>query len=295
MTRDERVRVKQWGPEYETDMAIRFLRNEDGNYRDSAQPFALVVSMNPPHMPYKAVPKKYVDLYAGKTADDLLGDRPDLLPADSRLGKYTRNNMPYQYAQMTGVDDQVGRILDALKEGGLADNTIVVFTSDHGDCIGLHGKVSKNNHYEQSMRVPFLIRWPGQIAARRDDLLLSTPDIYPTLLDLMGLTGQIPKSVQGTSYAPLFLGKKMDRPTSQLYGRVEYTNPALGERGVRTHGYTLMIEKKQGQPNRVVLHNNRTDPYQLKNIAEERPEVVKRLIKEELKPWLQRAGDPWKL
>ena len=90
-------------------------------------------------------------------------------------------------AMVTGVDAQFGRILSGQDELDLTDDTSVLFTSDHGDCLGSHEEVSKNNHFEESLRVPFLIRWPGRIPARPDDLLLSVPDIYPTVLELLNL------------------------------------------------------------------------------------------------------------
>jgi N-acetylglucosamine-6-sulfatase len=191
------------------------------------------------------------------------------------------------------VDEQFGRIVRALEEEGLTEDTIVLFTSDHGNCLGTHGQVSKNNHYEESMRVPFLIRWPGKIGPRRDDLLLSTPDILPTLLDLMGFAEAVPDGVEGTSYASIFLGGEGRRPTSQLYIRVPAGRPAAGRRGVRTHRYTLMISKGARGKKETVLYDNIEDPYQLKNIAGKSFDVVARLIEEELTPWLMKTKDPW--
>ena len=291
--RDQRVRVKQWSPEHEADVAIRFIRNEDGKHREADKPFGLVVSMNPPHMPYRQVPAKYVDQYNDKSVEELLGSRPDLLPKDDRWGKYTRQNIKYQYAMMTGVDEQIGRILKSLEEIGARENTIVVFTSDHGDCLGLHGIISKNNHYEESMRIPLIVRWPEKIKPSTDDLLISVPDLYPTLLELMGFSADVPSNVEGTSYARLFRGEKMQRPSSQLYMRMSPGEPSRGSRGIRTHRFTLMIERQQGEADRVILHDNKLDPYQLKNMAGERPGVVAQLIKEELNPWLILIHDPW--
>jgi arylsulfatase A-like enzyme len=79
---------------------------------------------------------------------------------------------------ITGVDEQFGRILNVLKKTGLEKNTIVLFSSDHGNCLGIHDQISKNNHYEESMRIPFIIRWPGKINPRQDKLLISTPDVF---------------------------------------------------------------------------------------------------------------------
>ena len=170
----------------------------------------------------------------------------------------------------------------------------VCLASDHGNCLGIHGHTAKNVHHEESLIVPFLIRWPGKIGARRDDLLLSVPDIYPTLLDLLGMDADVPEAVDGVSYADLFLSGEGARPTSALYGRAIYNRPDMGERGVRTDRYTLMLDQESGKPMRIVLHDNQADPHQLKNIAGQNLDVVDTLIRDELLPWLRKAGDPWR-
>ncbi len=291
-TRDTPVKVKQWGPEHEADKAIEYLRNTGGKYRDPGKPFALVVAMNPPHTPYNLVPQKYLDQYEGKTYRDLI-NRPNVnLEGDTRGGKLARSQIKNYFAMVTGVDDQFGRILNALRQEGLEQDTIVVFTSDHGNCLGSHEQPTKNVHYEESMRVPFLIRWPSKIKPRRDPLLLSTPDIYPTLLDLMGFAFDVPEGVQGVSHADLFTTGRGRRPTSQLYMWVPVGQPAWGRRGIRTERYTFVITKSPKTPVRTVLHDNRNDPYQLENVAANRPEIVKQLTAE-LEQWLRRNGDPW--
>jgi arylsulfatase A-like enzyme len=293
MTRDERIKVDQWGPEHETDLAIRYLRNEGGEFRKGDRPFALVVSFNPPHTPYKQHPERYAKAYEGKSVEELLADRPNVLPPKTKWGKHTRRVIRDYFEMVTGVDDQFGRLLACLDDEGLAGDTIVVFTSDHGDCLGMHGENTKNNHYELSMRVPFMLRWPGKVAPRHDDLLISSPDIYPTVLDLIGHGARIPEAVQGTSHAALALGKDGARPTSQPYMRIPYKAPDGGKRGVRTHRHTLMIERLDDGGERVVLHDREADPYQLKNVADAEPAVVERLFNDELAPWLEKAGDPW--
>ena len=143
------------------------------------------------------------------------------------------------------------------------------------------------------MRIPLLIRFPGKLRPRREDLLISVPDLYPTLLDLMGLGDEIPPGVEGTSHAQLLLTGQGPRPTSQLYLWVPCEEPALGRRGVRTRGHTLVIDRMPGEEEKTILYDNVADPYQLENVAEAQPEVVQRLIREELIPWLRRTGDPW--
>ncbi len=316
--------VEQWGPEHEADQAIAYIRNEGGGYRDSDRPFALVVSMNPPHTPYHLVPSRYADQYRDLSIDELCS-RPNIPPPGTQWGDYYRAHISNYYAMITGVDEQFGRILQALDEAGMADNTIVLFTSDHGDCLGIHQQKTKNTYYEEAVRVPFIIRWPGYIPIRRDDLLLSAPDIYPTLLDLMGFRGNIPASIEGTSYAPLFRGEQQDRPISQLCMRVMVPQSGTGWRAVRTHTHTLVVirepdtraRKSSGKPwlrlqnmigtgwlksstqnpstcasEQVRLYDNKRDPYQLEECASRQPEIVAHLT-QELHNWLLQTSDPW--
>jgi arylsulfatase A-like enzyme len=284
--------VEQWGPEHEADQAIRYIRNEGGTYRDSTKPFALVVSMNPPHMPYNQVPENYREFYQGKTLEDLC-NRPNIPPAGTRWGDYYRQHILNYLAMTTGVDAQFGRILEALKSQSLEEDTVVLFTSDHGNCLGIHDQISKNNHYEEAMRVPFLLRWPGRIRPRRDELLFASPDIYPTLLDLLGFSRHIPTQVEGTSHAALFLNGKGPRPSSQPYIWIPYGQPAWGRRGVRTRQHTLMLSRMPDQPDEIMLHDNLADHYQLVNLAGDAKEIVSRLRDDELIPWLQKTKDPW--
>ncbi len=109
----------------------------------------------------------------------------------------------------------------------------------------------------------------------------------------MGLRGKIPQDVEGTSRASIILNNDGPRPTSQLYIWVPYGQPALGRRGIRTHRYTLSIEKNTEGELNYVLHDNVEDPFQLRNIAEERRELVRELMENELVPWLEKTRDPW--
>jgi len=290
--REEAFRVDQWGPEHEADKAIDYIRNQDGIFRDENKPFALVVSMNPPHMPYNAYPERYSKAYEGITLESLC-NRANIPPAGSRWGDYYRKHIRNYLAMVTGVDDQFGRIVSILREEGLDKDTIVVFTSDHGNCLGIHDCISKNNHYEESMRIPLMIRWPGRLEARKDDLLISVPDLYPTLMELMGLGMKIPQEVEGVSHARLMLMGEGARPNSQLYLKIPVGQPAWGRRGVRTARHTLMINKMPDQPDEYVLHDNMNDPFQLENIANDERVLVNALIQEELNLWLKKTNDPW--
>ena len=195
---------------------------------------------------------------------------------------------------VSGVDEQFGRILKALSENDLDNSTIVLFLSDHGNCMGNHDHHGKGLFYEESLRIPFLIRWPGKIKPRYDDLLISIPDIYPTLLELMGFGEKIPADVEGKSHASVFMNGEGERPLSQFYSYMPHlVNPALGLRGVRTNRYTLAIDRSYNDRYNYTLYDNQNDPFQLKNIATENPQVVRQLIEEELEPWLEKTSDPW--
>jgi arylsulfatase A-like enzyme len=287
--RDRRTTAPKWGPEYETDLAIRYLKNEGGRFRQPDRPFALFLAHNPPHSDYHQVPARYVERYAGKTWREL-ANRPNFDGAsDTEVMRSCKKDLPYYFAQITGVDDQFGRLLRALDEANLAEDTIVVFTSDHGNCIGSHNEISKNNPFDEALRVPFLIRWPGVIPARHDNLLLSVPDIMPTMLGLLGSPRtEIPPDVQGTDYATLFRGGSQTRPTSALYFQHD-----RNERGVRTERYTLSMTG-QGKAPDTMLFDNETDPYQLSNLADKRSDLIRQLLNDELQPWLRRTHDPWR-
>lgn len=292
--RNESKVVEEWSPKHEADVAISYIQNRDGKQRDPGKPFALFLSMNPPHMPWGKVPQKYVEMYGEKTCEELL-TRPNVdlsAPAAAPARKWAR----HYFAAVTGVDEQFGRILQSLKQEGLEENTIVVFTSDHGEMMGSHGLMYKNWWYEESMGIPFLIRWPGRIPPRRDNLLLSVPDMMPTLLGLMGLADAIPTAVEGRDYSSLMLGKGGTRFQSALYLNVDPTGAERGARGVRTSRYTYVVRRGQdggegGDKVERFLYDNEKDPYQMKSIAAEYPKQAEQLHKE-LVYWLERTRDP---
>ena len=291
-TRDHRLEVGEWSVKHEADIAIEYLENADGKHRDPDKPFALFIAHNPPHMPFHAVPEQYVEMYRDRTADDLL-TRPnvDLSIDEGPTATAMRSVKPY-FAAVTGIDDNLGRLLECLKREGLEENTIVVFTSDHGEMMGSHNLMYKNQIYEESLGVPFILRWPGKIAPGRDDLLFSAPDNMPTLLGLMGLGDTIPEAVQGADYSNILRGQAGHRPPSALYLEIDPTHPTLGRRGLRTHQHTFLIDRTADRPPITILHDNDKDPYQLHNLADQSPSLVEELTKE-LNAWLEKTSDPW--
>ncbi len=117
------------------------------------------------------------------------------------------------YAMTANLDGNIGRILQAVDQAGLADETLIVFTCDHGEMFGGHGRMKKNIFYEEAARIPFLMRWPGRIPAGLvSDACLNTPDIMPTLLGLAGLSSRIPESVEGMDLSHLAMGRSGPEP-----------------------------------------------------------------------------------
>src|SRR6185437_4247447 len=172
------------------------------------RPFCLFLSWGPPHDPYPLVPDRYRALYDPQK----LTLRPTvrtLRPASARLARNLepRQTLADYYAAITALDEQLGRLLAALQATGLAGNTIVVFTSDHGDQLWSQGTMKKQQPYEESVRIPLLVRWPGRIPSGRVvDGLVGIVDYAPTLLGLAGLPA-LP-GAQGEDRADLFRGER---------------------------------------------------------------------------------------
>lgn len=274
----------KWSPEHEADVAIDFIRSNRNN------PWALFVAMNPPHSPYDEVPEKYKAIYTNISADSLL-NRPNV-PKNER-GDAGRKNAQDYFAAVTGVDDQIGRIMRSLEETGQAKNTIVVFTSDHGEMMGSHGRLGKTIWYEESFRIPFILKWPEKKLPGQTDLHLSAPDIMPTLLSLMGLKSEVPGDVEGKDYADIITGRSKQKPEFSLYLNCSYEDPKGGARGLRSDRYTFVIQKdKEEQTMQYLLYDRQADPYQLNNIADKNPDIIHDL-EAKLMVELKRIKDPW--
>ncbi len=285
---DERIEPGEWSVKHEADVAAEFIADPAGRHRDPDAPFALFVAFNPPHTPFDQVPPQYLRPYADATAEELLS-RPNVSPEGR--GEVALEHVKNYFAAVTGIDEQIGRILHALDAAGLRDETVVVFTADHGEMMGSHGLMHKNVWYDESLLVPFLVRWPGRVPAGQDDALLSVPDVMPSLLSLMGLGDRVPAGVEGRDLSGVFRGESADRPGSALYLNCLRIDPMQGNRGLRTPERTFVLRRTDAGEE-VFLHDNAADPYQLENVAADRPGEVETL-RRELWGWLERTGDPW--
>lgn len=289
---EDRVIVDGWSVRHETDVAIDYLRNSDGRHRPPGQPFFLMVSHNPPHPPLNQVPPRYLEPFSGRAVTDLLC-RPN---ARYDKPQAAQQQAALYFAAVAGIDEQFGRLMGELNSLGLAQDTIVIFTSDHGEMLYSHGLRNKNVWYDESLLVPFLLRWPGRVKARRDDLLLGVPDVMPTLLAMAGLAQATPPRVEGSDLSAAVQTGGGSRPTSAFYlwpnwqhaGRREF----ISARGIRTHGHMLVVGREVGGDEVAILHDCQSDPYQLHNVADTQPAAVAEL-RRELDCWLERTNDPW--
>ena len=291
------IRVDQWSPAHETDVAIEYLKN-----RDAARPFCMMVSWNPPHPPF-VTPQAWLDLYPEPKKLPL---RPNCDPVFNDFYSYTRaKNLAHAqqeyFASVSSIDHEFGRLLDALRDQGVAEDTIVVLTSDHGEMLGSHSMASKNKFFEESAGVPMLIGFPGRVKPGLDDrLLINTPDLMPTVLGLAALDA--PAGVEGTSFAPHLRGEKQELPEQQVIERTRHPPiPEDGWRAVRTHRYTYAElgckphrAKVESQwPGRwPVLFDRERDPYQLHPIYRgEGRDAVMDEMHDRLLVQLERNGD----
>ena len=242
----------------QTDCAIEYLKSREGK----PQPFCLVVSYGPPHTPFRTAPEEYRAMYD----PEKLTLRPNV-PAARRAK--ARKDLAGYYAHITALDACVGRLCAALKVNGQSENTILAFTSDHGEMAESQGHRRKIRPWDESVLIPFLLCYPKRLGSgqRMIDAPFGVPDVMPTLLELADIT--IPGTVEGKSYAPLLLGTAESQPDAVLiacyhpFANWHRTVGGKEWRGVRTSRYTYVRDRNGPW----LLYDNQSDPYQLKNLC----------------------------
>lgn len=286
----EPIPIKTFETEVWTDLGIEFLRQT----REDSRPFFLTVQMGPPHDPYIA-PDDYMAMYDPDTITlrpNFAGDSTDReLEPSPYAATPGRKEIAAYYAMVTAVDDEVGRILAELDELGLRDNTIVMVSSDHGDMLGSHGTRLKRKPWEESIRVPGIVRHPSAPGGRTTEALFSHVDIGPTLLSLCGLKSDA--GMQGSDLSAVILGDDEAGPDAayfQIFGPFHAGGVDWGWRGIRTQRY--MYARKRDEP--WVLYDLEEDPYELRNMVGDpsSSELVAKLDAE-LSGWMERTGDSW--
>ncbi|WP_047042497.1 sulfatase [Vibrio mexicanus] len=290
----KRYEPKVWSAEHEADKAIEYITNQSG-VRDDSHPFALFVSMNPPHSPYNSLKdcrEADLALYQDKGTNSLLVREN----ADLELEK--AKSAPYYFANVSGVDKEFGRIVDALKQTGEWENTLVVFTSDHGETLCSHGlEDAKNCIYNESFQVPFLVKSPQQNEADIATQFISSPDIMPSILSKLGLSDQVPNTVQGEArfeaskngYALYF--RNLDGEKDHLGKVIDYFPQS---RGIKTERYTLALEvSPEYQLTKTRLFDDQSDPYQRHPLELDVQNPAFQSLLRQLAQGLTRIEDPW--
>lgn len=276
-------RPRRFNAQLESEVILKYLENTHGQ-RDPEKPFFMIWSLNPPHNPWTEQ-HTYMEFFEQYTNNGIVeyGDLLTHKNADAEAGKHA----PYYFANVSAVDYFIGIVLDKLEELDLADNTIICFSSDHGEMLGSHGKAGKQYPETESLNIPFIIKWGNKLEHRIEDLILGVPDVMPTLLGMVGMQEQIPQEVQGVNYADVLLNPEttdVKKPESALYIDSK-------SRGVYTGDQTLIVVNNDGKTE-VYGYDNINDPDQLNRIPFSNMTNARRL-KTELEMLLKTTKDKW--
>lgn len=235
------------------DETVQFIRQHAG-----PAPFFCISGFYAPHAPINP-PARFIELYD-----------PEQLPLPHRLDGENyqnlteaawRNVVAHYYALVSHIDDQIGRILTALDDTGQRDNTIVIFTADHGEHLGDHGQIGKGSPHDSAARVPLIIRYPnGTIVTGQSDSLIELVDVAPTILDWCGI--QTPPALQGKSLLAELAGSG-GAGRSSAYMEIRHPG-AGGYKAIRTRQH--LYERCTGGRER--LWDLAKDPHQTQDIAD---------------------------
>lgn len=262
---DVRHEIDGYDAEEYTSLAIDFIE------RNSDAPWGLWLSWGPPHDPYFDVPQKYLDLYRGqplsgrKNIPEQIINRLD----QSRWShEEALEKLKGYYAHITALDEQFGRLLAALEATGQLENTLIVYTSDHGDMIGSQGWTNKQLPYEESIRVPLIVRLPAVIRPGVCDELIGLTDLPVSLLSLLGCPLPSP---DGSDLQELFQDERACGQESCYIFDLVPCHQSMDRgtdawRGIRTPQYTYACHA-EGTP--WLLYDNQTDPFQLHNLIDD--------------------------
>lgn len=253
----EKLMWKGYDAIAQTDDAIEYLRGRRGD-----KPFFLMLAWGPPHDPYQTAPEEYRALYA----PEKIQLRPNV-PAE--FAAKARQMAAGYYAHCTALDTCVGKLREALAERGLAENTIFLFSSDHGDMLGSHAGVNKQQPFDESIRIPLFITWPQGLGrdCRKYASLISIEDFMPTLLGLCGVA--VPKTVEGLDFSGQLRGGKAPGDGAAViacqapFGQWTRERGGREYRGLRTERYTYVRDLNGPW----LLFDNQTDPYQQNNLV----------------------------
>ena len=259
------------------------------DHTNDGKPFLLFISLATPHYPHDSAPKKYKDMYP-------LNDLKLAPNVPNEMKDKVLKELQGYYGHCTATDEAIGTVLDQIKKLNLLDNTIIVFSADHGEMMGGHGvkPFVKQLAWDESIRIPFLIRYPsiGKNKGATVNAPLTTPDVLPSLLGMTNI--KIPASVEGEDLSKLI--KKPD-PKADRAALVMNVSPFGANlkdpeyRAIRTKQYTY-IKTPDGASN---LFDNMKDPNQMDNLLnKEAYKKVQQELDGQLNKQLKKIGDDFK-
>lgn len=279
---------EKFSSELFVDAAVDFLKQQP-----KEKPFYAYVAFTAPHdprmppeealKPYKndqpPLPKNFKPQHPFNNG--WMTGRDEALTGWPRQPEIIREQLAEYYGMITDMDSQIGRVLSTLKEKGFDENTIVIFSSDHGLAIGSHGLLGKQNLYEHSMKSPLIFKGPGIPQNKSSDALVYLYDIFPTVCDLTHIT--VPPGVEGSDLAPIITGKT-DRVRDSLFTTYEDLM-----RAVRDDRWKLI---RYPQINKTQLFDLKEDPHELQDLSEN-PEQKARIdqMLAQLKDWQKKTDD----
>ena len=279
-----------------TDAAVDFLTqypaSEEGK---GGNPFFLYLAHNAPHDPRQyparlrakcradtvSLPANFAIQHPFDNGELLVRD--ELLEAHPRRPEAVRQHIADYYALIAYIDEEIGRVLDALEKSGQAENTIIVFAGDNGLAVGQHGLMGKQNLYDHSVRVPLILSGPGIPAGQQPETLCTLTDLFPTLCDLTELP--IPETVEGVSLAPALRDSG-----AEVRETLHFAYKGL-QRGVR-HGNFKLIEYAVNNTHTVQLFDLSRDPLEQNNLADDPAYAeVRQRLQRELETWRTDLND----
>ena len=242
----------------QTSEANRYIRENAG-----AKPFALFLSWGPPHAPYQTAPEKYRKMFSEST----IKLRPNI---PEKFEAQARKTLAGYYAHIAALDDCIGQILRTIKESRIEKDTILVFTSDHGDMLYSQGGQKKQQPWDESILVPFLLRYPAALGGKGKiiNMPINALDIMPTLLGLSGI--EIPETVEGKDFSGIIKGVEKPKDDSALiscpspFGQWTRARGGREYRGIRTPRYTYVRDLKGPW----LLYDDKKDPFQIDNLCD---------------------------
>jgi arylsulfatase A-like enzyme len=271
------------------DAAIEFLKSFDGR-----KPFFAYVAFTAPHDPRMPPPKYREEYYRWLPPlpanfvpqlpfdnDAMKGGRDENLAAWPRTEAVIRDQLAEYYGLITHLDDQIGRILAALKQSGHARNTLIIYAADNGLALGSHGLLGKQSVFEHSMKVPLVFVGPGIPSGQSTTAFTYLHDLFPTLCDVLGI--QPPPGLEGESLRPLWEGKR-ERVRDSVF--LPYLQ---SQRAVRDERWKLICYPRIRH---LQLFDLLTDPDEQTNLVRraDTAEHVQRLMKL-MKEWQAKVGD----